>query len=279
MAKRGRVIVERRRKNARQRVEETKDSDSERSATDSEDEQPRATAPADDDDDAEESEHENDSDTLDFTQPDYALQVSESQVLGDSEDNGEATRTKASAMPARVAQLSAKNVEDLTALLVRYMLYKASLKLPIKFVDISKDVFPKYKNVSRYFFQKAKQQLESVFGYRVIAVDESATKELYIVLNAQTSQEHLLLMNKNGKGSALALLDPAIKPTRDHPQLGDVTTLLKTFENQLYLHATSEIDADLKKIKFYAYGARALLEVGKVQILNFVCKVSVLECA
>lgn len=40
-----------------------------------------------------------------------------------------------------------------------------------------------------------------------------------------------------------------------------------------YLQATSEIDADLKKIKFYAYGARALLEVGKVQILNFVCKV------
>lgn len=148
----------------------------------------------------------------------------------------------------------------------------------------------------RYFFQKAKQQLENVFGYRVVAVDESATKELYIVLNAQSSQEHLLRLNKNSKSPTrgllmmvlgllwcaqgrrltegsfvhqsegrrpvshsdmigngphvtdwmmvaivyeddlwkqLALLDPAIKPTRDHPTLGDVATLLKTFETQL----------------------------------------------
>lgn len=33
----------------------------------------------------------------------------------------------------------------------------------------------------------------------------------------------------------LALLDSAIKPTRDHPQLGDVTNLLKTYESQLYV--------------------------------------------
>lgn len=58
----------------------------------------------------------------------------------------------------------------------------------------------------RYFFHQAKQQLESVFGYRVVAVDESATKELYIVLNAQTSQEHLLLMNKNGKSPTRGFL-------------------------------------------------------------------------
>lgn len=33
----------------------------------------------------------------------------------------------------------------------------------------------------------------------------------------------------------LALLDSAIKPTRDHAQLGDVANLLKTFETQLYV--------------------------------------------
>ncbi|KAJ0399030.1 hypothetical protein P43SY_006901 [Pythium insidiosum] len=79
-------------------------------------------------------------------------------------------------------------IEDLTAQLVRYMLYKACLKLPIKFSDISKDVFPKYKNVSRY------------------------------------------------------------------------------------LSSTTELDADLKKIKFLSFGPRTHLEIGKVQILNFVCK-------
>lgn len=42
-----------------------------------------------------------------------------------------------------------------------------------------------------------------------------------------------------------------------------------------YLQAVSELDVDLKKVKFYVYGPRTFLEVGKVQILNFVCKVRV----
>lgn len=139
-------------------MEETKGSESDRSLTDSDDERPRAASAVisaqdenDDDENEDGDESDDGGDALDFTQPDYALQLSESQAAaaGDSQDGGEAARVKASAMPARVAQMPAKNIEDLTALLVRYMLYKASLKLPIKFVDISKDVFPKYKNISR----------------------------------------------------------------------------------------------------------------------------------
>lgn len=41
-----------------------------------------------------------------------------------------------------------------------------------------------------------------------------------------------------------------------------------------YLQSSAEIDVDLKKVRFYSYGARTHLEVGNVQILNFVCKVS-----
>jgi hypothetical protein len=40
-----------------------------------------------------------------------------------------------------------------------------------------------------------------------------------------------------------------------------------------YLLSTTEIDNDSKKIKFYTFGARTYKEVGKLQILNFVCKV------
>jgi hypothetical protein len=107
---------------------------------------------------------------LDFTQSEYATQVENDEL--NSEENG-SSQKKPVTMPARVGQLSAKvfcssvspfregivlssdcqisfqTIDDLTAQLVRYMLYKASLKLPIKFTDISKDVFPKYKNISR----------------------------------------------------------------------------------------------------------------------------------
>ncbi|KAF1332120.1 U6 snrna phosphodiesterase, partial [Globisporangium splendens] len=266
--KRGRVLVERKRKTARQRVEESEDDDEQVLSDSDEEVQPtarsqgssartNASSSRDDGEEVDDEEEEEEEDgMLDFTQPDYALQLSESQPA-DTQESSE--KTKANAMPARVGQMSTKTIEDLSALLVRYMLYKASLKLPIKFADISKDVFPKHKNISRYFFQKAKQQLESVFGYRVVAVDDSSSKELYIVLNAQTSQEHLLLMNKTGKSASrgflmmilgllwcaparriseddlwkqLALLDSSIKPTRDHAALGDVANLLKTFETQ-----------------------------------------------
>lgn len=34
----------------------------------------------------------------------------------------------------------------------------------------------------------------------------------------------------------LALVDSAIKQNREHPKLGDIAGLLKTFETQLYVH-------------------------------------------
>lgn len=87
---------------------------------------------------------------LDFTQTDYADQMTQIDASTQDKDETAAAKFKSNAMSTRVGQMAPKVIEELTALLVRYMLYKASLKLPIKFGDISKDVFPKYKNVSRY---------------------------------------------------------------------------------------------------------------------------------
>jgi hypothetical protein len=58
----------------------------------------------------------------------------------------------------------------------------------------------------RYFFFYAKQKIESVFGYRVVQVEDSSSKELYLVLNNASSQEHLLLMNKTGKAASRGFL-------------------------------------------------------------------------
>jgi hypothetical protein len=168
----------------------------------------------------------------------------------------------------------------------------------------------------------------------VIPVETNSAKEMYIVINSINSQEHQLQLNKDGRSPVkgllmmilgllwcadnrklseeelwkqLALVDVKIKPGKDHPQLGDVQSVMKCFELQLlvsyqdnrilnvenaidfflflfayyvdrYLHSEMEIDADAKKIKYYSSGPRAILEVGKVQILNFVCKVSPSPC-
>ncbi|ETL42279.1 hypothetical protein F441_07029 [Phytophthora nicotianae CJ01A1] len=252
------------------------------------------------DDEAKEEDNNEEEALLDFTQTDYAVQMSQAEPLaGDDSDEEASKRNKEPTKPKALHKLSDKALDELTAKLVRYVLYKGGLKLPIKFADISKDVFPQYKSVSRYFFYHAKQKIERVFGYRVVQVEDSTSKELYLVLNNASSQEHLQLMNKTGKASSrgflmmvlgllwcaparrlseddlwkqLIRLDPAVKLKVNHPQLGDIPLLFKTFESQLYLDATSELDVDLKKIKYYQYGPRTFLEVSKVQILNFVCK-------
>ncbi|KAG6977198.1 hypothetical protein JG688_00000604 [Phytophthora aleatoria] len=259
-----------------------------------------ADGPSDDEEKEEDIDEEEDA-LLDFTQTDYAAQMSQAEPLaGDDEEEEGGKRNKEPTMPKALHKLSDKALDELTAKLVRYMLYKGGLKLPIKFADISKEVFSQYKSVSRYFFYHAKQKIENVFGYRVVQVEDSTSKELYLVLNNASSQEHLLLMNKTGKAASrgflmmvlgllwcaparrlseddlwkqLIRLDPTVKLKVNHPQLGDIPLRFKTFESQLYLDSTSELDVDLKKIKFYQYGPRTFLEVSKVQILNFVCKV------
>ncbi|KDO17678.1 hypothetical protein SPRG_21826 [Saprolegnia parasitica CBS 223.65] len=71
----------------------------------------------------------------------------------------------------------------------------------------------------------------------------------------------------------LLLVDSSVTNTPGrHPQLGDVQQHIKTFEAQMYLASDTEIDGDGKRIKFFTYGARAFAEVGKVQILTFMCK-------
>lgn len=159
------------------------------------------------DDGHDESEDDSeDEEALDFTQTDYATQhLSQRSEPSESLDR-ESGKAKAPSVPAKIAQLSDKAVDDLTAQLVRYMLYKGGLNLPIKFGDISKDVYPTYKNVSRFFFHRAKKQLESVFGYQVVPVDDSTSKEVYLVINATSSQEHWQLVNKTGKSAARGLL-------------------------------------------------------------------------
>ncbi|RLN87062.1 hypothetical protein BBJ28_00017376 [Nothophytophthora sp. Chile5] len=150
-----------------------------------------------------EDDAEEEDDLLDFTQTDYAVQISQSEPPTQETDGA---KSKEPSVPRAITQLPLKTVEDLTAKLVRFMLYKGGLKLPIKFADIGKVVFPTYKSVSRYFFHKAKKQLEDVFGFRVVQVEDNSTKEVYLVLNSASSQEHLQLLNKTDKAASRGLL-------------------------------------------------------------------------
>jgi FtsZ-interacting cell division protein ZipA len=149
----------------------TGDSTDSQNASESDDElQPTNVVVANGPSDAEEEEDEDEA-LLDFTQTDYAVQMSQVEPPAEEEDEeGGGKKKKDPTRPKALHKLENKvreadwvllgfsetdvaveqALEELTAKLVRYMLYKGGLKLPIKFADISKDVFPQYKNVSRW---------------------------------------------------------------------------------------------------------------------------------
>ncbi|OQR84975.1 hypothetical protein ACHHYP_12447 [Achlya hypogyna] len=235
---------------------------------------------------------------LDFTQPELPQQLS--QVAPPAEVPPEEGR----GVPARIAQLSKKTISDLTARLVRFLLYKASANLPVKFADIGKEVLTNEPKVGRHILKLASVELERVFGYRVVAVDDimpngAGKKDVFLVINALEDQTHLLHINKcYGKTSRgllmmifafiwcapsrrlveedlwkqLKLVDKSIATAPGKHPLGDIAQLLKAFEAQMYLASDSEIDGEAKRVKFYTYGPRAFAEVGKVQIVTFLSK-------
>ncbi|KAF0688499.1 Aste57867_19900 [Aphanomyces stellatus] len=236
-----------------------------------------------------------DDDDLDFTQRGEPHDVAATQPMSQSVDDDDE--------PARIASMNATTKEDLTVKTVRYLLYKANTHTTIKLGDLAKDIFKDYRNATRHFLGIAAKKLEAIFGYKVLPVDDSLApgagkRDVFIIVNSMTDQSHLLKVNKcHGKKERgllmmilgfiwcapsrrldednmwkqLTLLDKSIR-NQKHPYFGDIPILLKTFESQLYLSSDSEIDPDGKRVKFYTFGPRSLAEVGKAQILTFVCK-------
>ncbi|KAF0719177.1 hypothetical protein AaE_010497 [Aphanomyces astaci] len=232
---------------------------------------------------------------LDFTQRDTEQHVAMSQVYDDDDD----------AEPARIANMNPKTKEDLTAKTVRYLLYRANSHNPVKLGDMTKEIFKDHRNAARHFLGVAAKKLESTFGYRVVAVDDAmlgdaaaSKKDVFIIVNNIADQKHLQKINKchgmkergllmmifgliwcaprrqldeDALWKNLSLLDSSIRDKRN-AQFGDIVPLVKTFESQLYLACHSEIDHDGNRVKSYGYGPRAMAEVGKAQILTFVCK-------
>ncbi|ETW06817.1 hypothetical protein, variant 3 [Aphanomyces invadans] len=209
------------------------------------------------------------------------------------------------AEPARIGNMNPKTKEDLTAKTVRYLLYRASSHTPVKLGDLTKEIFKDHRNAARHFLGVAAKKLESLFGYRVVAVDDAALgdasskKDVFLIINNIQDQKHLLRINKchgmKERGllmiifgliwcaprrllgedelwKSLSLLDSSIRDKRN-AIFGDMVPLVKLFESQLYLSCHSDIDNDGKRTKSYGYGPRAMAEVGKAHILTFVCKV------
>ncbi|ETW06814.1 hypothetical protein H310_02962 [Aphanomyces invadans] len=238
-------------------------------------------------------------DDLNFTQRDTATDQqfasqSMSHVYQDDDD----------AEPARIGNMNPKTKEDLTAKTVRYLLYRASSHTPVKLGDLTKEIFKDHRNAARHFLGVAAKKLESLFGYRVVAVDDAALgdasskKDVFLIINNIQDQKHLLRINKchgmKERGllmiifgliwcaprrllgedelwKSLSLLDSSIRDKRN-AIFGDMVPLVKLFESQLYLSCHSDIDNDGKRTKSYGYGPRAMAEVGKAHILTFVCK-------
>lgn len=188
--------------------------------------------------------------------------------------------------------------------IVRFLVYKGSTRLCFKLTEISKEVFPEYKGIARYYLVRGNKILRQVFGYRVVALDKEFghKKDAFFVINNIDAPGHLKNLQSSASAPRNAFLmavlgiiwcfpgrkvsevhlwkhltqmDSSVHEKQtNHRQLGDVSQLIKQFELQLYLSSTQAINVDGSREKTYEYGPRALLEIGLPQILYSVQKVS-----
>ncbi|CAM1308583.1 NDNL2 (predicted) [Pycnogonum litorale] len=196
--------------------------------------------------------------------------------------------------------LSSSEIKKLAYDTVYYMLHVDHKKVPLKRVDINKNVL---KENSRSFppvIAEAREILSSVFGIDLVEVKER--KGLYFLINkinGTDENSHLVWPNADKSKSGLlfvilslifmngnvmtdnilwlTLKKMGVDPDsiRPHSTFGNVKKLITTeFVRQLYLEY-NRVEGKDPPVYEFKWGPRADLEISKRDILGFVCHVSI----
>ncbi|KAB0793364.1 hypothetical protein PPYR_12984 [Photinus pyralis] len=210
------------------------------------------------------------------------------------------------------SQRVVENLDELVNACVRYVLYHAGSRLPIRKADLQKHVL---KNVGRSYnmiLEKVKAVLKDIYGYDLYVCEEQKSVIRYLVsnslpnkgLNQQCDNDvpedahkiltmliltHIFMSNNTtteaGLFSFLNSLNIDVEET--HDVFGNVKTFIQsTLVQQRFLHMETD---NVTKRHSYTWGPRAEHEVSKHELLKFVCKIykdsnpkswsSQLECA
>ncbi|XP_050790939.1 non-structural maintenance of chromosomes element 3 homolog isoform X1 [Gopherus flavomarginatus] len=217
---------------------------------------------------------------------------SQGELLAAEEDL--APTQSASQAQRSLERLSPAQVDQKVSELVQYLLVKDQKKIPIKRADILKNVIKDYRGIYSEIIKRAGRTLQQVFGLQLVEIDPR--NHVYILVSnlPRLAVENLkqddctaklglltvilsfLFMKGNAaKESAVwemlrrLRVDPGVR----HEVFGDVKKLVtEEFVRQKYLEYNRVPHTDPPEFELQ-WGARAVKETSKMQILRFVAKI------
>jgi len=217
-----------------------------------------------------------------------------------SSQKDEGDYTASQSQPAH--DISAEEKEELVANFMRYVLAQDSQKLPAKRDDIVKNILSKdYSTVKNWVIEQSKQRFRDVFGYELVEI-KKIQKSAFILRNLisqerlqQFGLNNLTDLEKQQRGLLMTILGMilisnhvldqdsiydqlkrlGIREQEPHPIFGDWEKLIDVFVKQLYLEKRKSQNRSRTGKAMYEFkiGPRAMIELGKKRILEFVSSI------
>ncbi|NXG03330.1 NSE3 protein, partial [Sakesphorus luctuosus] len=178
--------------------------------------------------------------------------------------------------------------------LVQYLLVKDQKRIPIKRADMLKNVVWQYRDAYTQIVNQAGRTLQEVFGLHLVEIDPK--RHTYILTNNLpcAAENHPCRGKEKAKMGLLIVIlsfifmkgnsvkDGAlweflrrlrVHPGEQHEKFGDIQKLVtEEFVRQKYLEITPIPLTDPPQFS-YQWGPRAVKEISKKDILNFVAKI------
>lgn len=206
-----------------------------------------------------------------------------------------------------VHSLSPEIKEKLISDIVRLFIFADSKKVPVRRDDINKKVIKNYKmkGIFNYLLEEAKVKLLDIFGFEVVQLPKTNVNGVvissqtgnYILRRGKDLHEYMgpirkyatdnfiqrekgilmlllaIIYINNNRMEKEALLE-SFAPI--HIVDLDLKVLLDKFRREMYLDSETIKDDHIPQT-FYTLGSRALVEIGKANILRFIAHICDIE--
>ncbi|XP_074644152.1 non-structural maintenance of chromosomes element 3 homolog [Tubulanus polymorphus] len=227
-------------------------------------------------------------------------QKKSTQATQNSDDDEDTLQSQSLTQAERaIASFSQEEVERRINEIVQYMLIMDSKRIPIKKLEINKNILKEQSRGFDAMFLQAKQRLKNVFGIDVLEVDSSKQKS-YILVNRfwtdpdqdkthlkWSDEDHqktglllivlsIIFMNGNVAPDTLmwhTLKKLGLDIEKTHLVFGDIKKLItQEFVRQAYIEYIRNPQSDPPSYEL-KWGPRAALETTKRKVLQFVCRI------
>lgn len=218
------------------------------------------------------------------------------QRIDDDEDEAETESTQIGRSQKSHKELSKDELNRKASELVRYLLFMDRKKYPIKRADITKNVLKEHAKAFNQVFERAKKDLQKVFGIDVVEIEVGKSKG-YILINESIAQGNLIDWGDDLPKIGLLLVVLSliitsdhdfvitesqlwhtlkrfgIEPKAEHKVFGDADKLIsQEFVRQCYLDRKKVVGGDETAYE-YRWGQRAEKELSKKKLGLFISEI------